>query len=172
MHLVLRKLTNQKNSVCKSQYVKWPRSQMSEYSVFMKQSVNNPQMTCCICWDSEVCNQWTLCHPMRPQEQRSHQIKKFNKNSTEVNLLVSSLSAIGFCHYLLTLMSFQTYDCMIKNIFWRMLVTKQVTIGLHCMDQKHIFCHAFFEQRVNDERIFIFGSIIPLNCACKLLTPR
>lgn len=35
-------------------------------SVFMTQLVNNTRMMNCICWDSEVCSQQTLCYPIMP----------------------------------------------------------------------------------------------------------
>lgn len=43
-------------------------SRISKHSVFMTQSVNNTRMMNCICWDSEVSNQQTLCYPIMPLE--------------------------------------------------------------------------------------------------------
>lgn len=43
-------------------------SRISKHSVFMTQSVNNTLMMNCICWDSEVSNQQTLCYPIMPLE--------------------------------------------------------------------------------------------------------
>lgn len=39
----------------------------------------------CIYWDSEMWSLWTLCHPIRPQELRSHRIWKIEERAAFIS---------------------------------------------------------------------------------------
>ncbi len=183
-----KQLFNLRLTVLELTYLGWQKQKVLKLQITKQQKAKSEHAhfpatdsvrttTHCICWDSEVCNQWKLCYPIKPRETMSEDVQKAEKQTKNQAAYskYKSYKKICCCGYLWNIwvqrlmLTWQIYCCIgmvlthsihnsisIHKLFYWLLSTVAWAITWEMIHFSKLYC---FYQDQSDVHSCLFHAI-------------